>query len=105
MGVAWDGGKIYQNGLLRGKQAMVIAAAGGPAEYYQVSGYHRASVNQILHPINHGTLAFCGMNVHESFVALDVLGLDEAGRTEALADLRFRLEHLVDSPTWLIRFN
>jgi NAD(P)H dehydrogenase (quinone) len=105
MGVAWDGGKIYQNGLLRGKQAMIIAGAGGPAEYYQVGGFHRANINQILHPVNHGTFAFCGMDVHESFVVLDVLGMNAAGRSEALNDLRFRLEHLIDSPTWLIRFS
>lgn len=105
MGVAWDGGKIYHNGLLRGKQAMIIAAAGGPEEYYQVSGFHRANINQILHPINHGTLAFCGMNVHEPFVALNILGLDTAGRAKALTELHFRLEHLVDSPTWLIRYS
>jgi putative NADPH-quinone reductase len=105
MGVAWDGGKIYHNGLLRGKQAMIIAAAGGPEEYYQVSGLHRASVSQILHPINHGTLAFCGMNVHEPFVAMDILGLDTAGRAKALTELHFRLEHLVDSPTWLISYS
>lgn len=105
MGVAWDGGKIYENGLLRGKQAMLIAAAGGPPQYYQQNGRHRATVEQILHPINHGTLAFCGLNVHEPFVALGVLGLDQAGRERTLKELQFRLEHLVDSPQWMNYYN
>lgn len=105
MGVAWDGGKIYEDGLLRGKQAMIIGSAGGPAEFYQSSGRHRANINQILHPINHGTFAFCGMNVHESFVALNVLGLTQPGRTQVLTDLHFRLEHLMDSPEWLIKYS
>jgi NAD(P)H dehydrogenase (quinone) len=101
MGVTWDGGKIYENGLLRGKQAIMIASGGGPEEYYQPSGKHNATPQQILHPINHGTLAFCGLNVHEPFVALNVLGTDEEGREKILAALRSRLENMLNSPQWL----
>ena len=104
MGVAWDGGKIYENGLLRGKQAMLIISAGGPHEYYQPSGKHKASPTQVLHPINHGTLAFCGLDVHEPFVALNVLGLDNPARQEYLNQLQFRLQHLADSPSFLIKY-
>jgi NAD(P)H dehydrogenase (quinone) len=100
MGVAWDGGKIYENGLLRGKQAMLIGSAGGPDAYYKTDGKHKATAAQILHPINHGTLAFCGLNVHESFVALNVLGLDNNGREKILKDLQARLENLTTSPQW-----
>jgi NAD(P)H dehydrogenase (quinone) len=100
MGVAWDGGKIYENGLLRDKQAMIIAAAGGPAEYYKPDGKHKATASQILHPINHGTLAFCGLNVHEPYVALNVLGLDSAAREKTLKDLEFRLSNMLASPQW-----
>lgn len=104
MGVAWDSGKIYETGLLRGKQAMLIAAAGHPAEYYQESGVHRATPIQMLHPINHGTFAFCGYSVHEPFVALNVLSTSDEDRDQILHDLQYRLEHLLDSPQWLIRF-
>jgi NAD(P)H dehydrogenase (quinone) len=100
MGVAWDGGKIYENGLLSGKQAMVIAAGGGPIEYYKTDGKHKATPAQILHPINHGTLAFCGLNVHEPFVALNVLGAGDEGRAKILQELQFRLENMVNSPQW-----
>ncbi|MBI2589222.1 NAD(P)H-dependent oxidoreductase [Candidatus Saccharibacteria bacterium] len=104
MGVAWDGGKIYEKGLLRGKQAMLIVAGGGPTEYYQESGRHKATAVQILHPINHGTLAFCGFDVHDPFVALNVLGLSDQGRLKLLTDLQYRLQHMLDSPNWLIRY-
>ena len=104
MGVAWDSGKFYENGLLRGKQAMLALSAGHPTEYYQPDGAHRASVNQILHPINWGTLGFCGLNVHEPFVATNVLGLDQPGREKVLKDLSYRIEHLVDSPQWLVYY-
>lgn len=104
MGVAWDSGKLYENGLMRGKQAMLVLAAGHPTEYYQPDGAHRASIVQILHPINWGTLGFCGFNVHEPFVATNVLGLDQAGREKALKDLNYRIEHIIDSPQWLVYY-
>jgi len=104
MGVTWDGGKIYERGLMRGKQAMLIGSAGGPAKYYQEDGKHQATVQQVLHHINHGTLAFCGFNVHEPFVALNVLGSDTAARAKALTDLHFRMQHLIDSPQWLTKY-
>lgn len=101
MGVAWDGGKIYEQGLLRGKQAFLVANGGGPAEYYQPSGRHKATALQILHPVNHGTLAFCGMDVHESYVALNVMGEPEDSRERQLTELRFRMQNLLTSPNWL----
>ena len=102
MGVAWDGGKIYEAGLLRGKQAMIVASAGGPAEYYKPDGKHKATVNQMLHHINHGTLAFCGLDVHEPFVATNVLGTDQEGLAKVLGELQFRLQNLAQSPNWLV---
>ncbi|HEX5395051.1 MAG TPA: NAD(P)H-dependent oxidoreductase [Candidatus Saccharimonadales bacterium] len=104
MGVAWDSGQFYDKGLLRKKQAMMIVAAGHPAQYYSPVGKHRITTTQVLHPVNHGTLAFCGFDVHEPFVATNVLGLNDTGRLKLLQELQFRLEHLVDSPQWLIKY-
>lgn len=104
MGVAWDSGRFYEKGLLRGKQAMLIVSAGHPAQYYSEVGKHGATPLQVLHAINHGTLAFCGLDVQEPFVALNVLGLNDTDRLKLLQELQFRLEHLVDSPQWLLKF-
>jgi NAD(P)H dehydrogenase (quinone) len=100
MGVTWDGGKIYENGMLRGKQAMIIGSGGGPVDYYKSDGKHKASPGQILHHVNHGTLAFCGLNVHEPFVALNVLGAGDEGRAKILQELQIRLENMISSPQW-----
>jgi NAD(P)H dehydrogenase (quinone) len=100
MGVTWDGGKIYENGMLRGKQAMIIVSGGGPVDYYKSDGKHKASPGQILHHVNHGTLAFCGLNVHEPFVALNVLGAGDEGRAKILQELQIRLENMISSPQW-----
>lgn len=104
MGVAWDSGKIFENGLLGGKQAMMIVSGASPAQLYTQEGSFKATPTQMLHPINIGTLAFCGYNVHEPFVALGSVSVGSEGRTQMLTDLRYRLEHLLDSPQWLINF-
>lgn len=105
MGVAWDGGQFYEKGLLRGKQAMMIVNGGHPAEYYSNEGQHKITALQALHPINHATLAFCGLNVHEPFLALNVLGLNDGQRAKVLNDLDFRLQHLFDSPEFLVKYD
>lgn len=104
MGVAWDSGRIYENGLLKGKSAMVIASGGGPVDYYKREGRHRATVNDILHPVHHGTLGFCGLNVHEPFVALNVLGSTQDELTTTLQELKYRVENLAASPNYLINW-
>lgn len=105
MGVAWDGGLIYEKGLLRGKSAMLCVVAGGPKEYYQVSGRHQATMNQILHPIHHGTLAFCGFDVIEPFVVYNSLGMDEQSLENILKEYQFKIEHLIDSPAYLSKYD
>jgi len=104
MGVTWDSGKIYENGLLRGKQAMLIIASGDPSEYYQENGKHQATALQILHPINHTTLALCGFDVHEPYVAFNVLSAGNESRAKMLEELQYRLQHLADSPQWLVKY-
>lgn len=105
MGFAWDGGKIYENGLLNGKSAMLCVVAGGPREYYRETGKHKASIEQILHPIQHGTLAFCGMDILEPFVVFNSLGLDETARNQVIREYQFRIEHMIDSPAYFIKHN
>jgi NAD(P)H dehydrogenase (quinone) len=104
MGFAWDGGRIFENGLMLGKQAMFIGSVGGPAEFFKDTGKYKADIVQILHPINHGTLAFCGFAVHEPFVAMNVLDSNTIVRTKALTELSFRLEHMIASPQWLTKY-
>lgn len=103
MGVAWDGGRFYEKGLLRGKQAMLMVSAGHPEDYYRDNGLHKVTPLQVLHGINHETLAFCGLDIHEPFVALNVLGLNDTERLKLLQELQFRLDHLDDSPQWLLK--
>jgi NAD(P)H dehydrogenase (quinone) len=102
MGVAWDKDKIFENGMMRGKQAMLIAAAGNPADYFKVEGRYRATPTQVLYALNHGTLAACGFNVHEPYMALNMMAASPEERTQMLKEVDFRMQSLVSSPQWLI---
>ena len=104
MGVAWDSGKIFETGLLRGKQAMLAMTAGGPTDFFGPTGLYKATPTQLLHHINQGLLAFCGMDVHEPFVALNILGEDNQAREKQLADLQYRMENIQKSPNWLVNY-
>jgi NAD(P)H dehydrogenase (quinone) len=104
MGFAWDSAKIFEDGLMRNKQAMIIAGAGGPPEFFRPEGRYKGSVNDLLHPWHQGVFAFCGFDVHEPFVVLNVLGTPAEELDKILGELKFRLKHISDSPHWLIRF-
>lgn len=84
---------------------MLIGATSHPSDYYRPDGRHKGTVNQILHPINHGTLAFCGFNVHEPFIAMDIMSNSANVREKILKDLEFRMQNLVASPQWLVFYN
>jgi NAD(P)H dehydrogenase (quinone) len=105
MGVAWDGGRIYEKGLLRGKQAMVCLTAGGPEEYFRVDGKHKATITQILHPIQHGTLAFCGFDVIEPYVILNSLGKTQEQLDSIIAEYQYKIEHIGDSPAFYTKYD
>lgn len=104
MGVAWDGGKIYESGLLRGKKAMMTVVAGGPEEYYQPLGKHKATMKQILHPIHHGTLAFCGLDVLEPFVSYSSLGKSPEQLKELLDSHKEHVENMFTRPRYLSKY-
>jgi NAD(P)H dehydrogenase (quinone) len=105
MGIAWDGGKIYESGIFRGKSAFVCAVAGGPKEYYREDGKHRATIEQVLHPIHHGTLAFCGFDIMEPYVVFNALGLPDVARAQIIREYQFKIEHLITSATYLERYD
>jgi NAD(P)H dehydrogenase (quinone) len=72
MGFAWDAEARYDKGLMRGKRALVSVAVGDPESYYSPEGIHRASVQQHIYSLLHSTLAFCGFDVHEPFILMNL---------------------------------
>jgi NAD(P)H dehydrogenase (quinone) len=104
MGIAWDGGKIYENGMLRGKKAMVVAVAGGPEEYYQPLGKHKATLKQILHPLHHGTLAFCGMDVLEPFLVYSSMNKTKDEYSSLLERHKQTIDQVLTRPRYLSKY-
>ena len=90
---------LYQGTNLIGGGAI------SPAADFRESGRHKASAEQILHHINYCTLAFCGFNVHEPYIALNVLGLGREGHEKQLQELEYRLNNLLSSPQWATFYN
>jgi NAD(P)H dehydrogenase (quinone) len=104
MGTAWDGEHIFSTGKYRGKVAGVAVAVGEPESYYNAKGVQKATVTQMLYPMLHGTLAFCGFNVLEPFVAHGLTVANEFAITGQLEAYREKLLKLETEPRFLYRF-
>ena len=107
-GFAWDyGKKSYEFGLLRGKKAFIVVN-GGESEsfYHRLTMPHRTTINDVLYPIQYGTLHFCGLDVIEPFIALNVDDIGDAGRAKYLADFRKKLKSVnQDKEPYLYRYD
>jgi NAD(P)H dehydrogenase (quinone) len=97
-GVTWNFGHIYDTGLLKGKKAMLVVTTGGGEDLYQNRGAHKATILQILHPIMHGTLHFCAMDVLPPFVAFGIFQAGEEGRKNYLEAFRVLLSSIETTP-------
>jgi len=103
-GTAWDGDHLFSTGLLRGKAAGVVVSVGDPENFYRPDGLHKATVQQMLYPLLHGTLAFCGFNVLEPFVAYGLTAANEYGIQEQLRNYQVRIETLESNPKFLYKY-
>jgi NAD(P)H dehydrogenase (quinone) len=105
MGVAWDGrGQVFESGLLRGKQALVVTTAAEPSENYKPDGVHRGTVEQMLHPFMHGTLAYCGMDILQPYVVYDILNKTDEQRAQLLELYRGHLDGMLKTPNFYSKF-
>lgn len=103
-GTAWDAEHIFSTGYYRGKAAGVAVCAGDQESYYRSDGVHKATVQQMLYPLLHGTLAFCGFNVFEPFVAHGLTAANEFALQEHLRAYRTKLEKLEDYPHFIYKY-
>lgn len=93
VGRSYGGGRWFDTGLHRGKQALCSLTVGGPKAMYEPGG-HYAPVEQILYPLHHGLLGFTGFTVLEPFVVYGPNRMNEAERKEQLARYQARLASL-----------
>ena len=68
IGRTYGGGRWFDCGMMGGKKAMLAVTIGGTKEAYSNDGIYGPALD-VLRPINHGILAFCGFEVVEPFIA------------------------------------
>ncbi|MEZ2335258.1 NAD(P)H-dependent oxidoreductase [Mucilaginibacter sp. RCC_168] len=66
MGRFYKNGRIYENGIFRGKRALLSLTTGGPEANYIKERY--GTLETILHPLQRGILEFTGFSVLQPHV-------------------------------------
>jgi len=97
MGRTYGGGRWYDNGVFRGKRAMLSLTTGGPETMYGPAGLN-GHIETMLFPIQHGILYFTGFDVLPPFVAWSVARAGDEKRREYLEAYRRRLLDLPGTP-------
>lgn len=65
----YDNNSVLNNGLLKGKQVKLMLTTGGSEDLYTPQGPSKMSVEDTIEHLTFGTFAFCGLNVHKTFIA------------------------------------
>ncbi len=86
-GFAYDTGKTFANGLLRGKTASLTITTQSPESAYQPNGMHAASMQDFLLPIHH-TLRFAGIKPLTPFIVYEAFEINHEREEKILADYR-----------------
>lgn len=92
-GKAYGGRRIYDQGGLKGKRALLALTTGGRDYMLSEGGIH-GDIEDILKPVLKGTLAYTGMTVLPSFVGFHVPYLKPEERTAILDNFRSYLAKL-----------
>ncbi|MEK9660564.1 MAG: NAD(P)H-dependent oxidoreductase [Alphaproteobacteria bacterium] len=90
MGRVYGQGRMYENGVFRGKRALLSLTTGGPAPVYGPEG-RNGDIDAILRPIQRGMLQFTGFSVLAPHIVFGPAHLDEDERMAALMGWRARL--------------
>ena len=90
MGRIYGLGKWYDNGVFKGKRAMLSLTTGGPEPMYSEKGLN-GNIHDILFHINHGMLRFVGFDVLEPCIAWSVAHVGDEQRRAYLEAYRRRL--------------
>ncbi len=89
-GFAYGGGRWYDQGVFRGKRAMLTITTGGAATAFTSNGI-QGSIENILFPIHHGILQFTGFDVLPALVIYGPEYADDESKAISLEAYRQRL--------------
>ena len=97
-GIVYGGRRIYDQGGLSGKRAMVIATTGGRDHMLSAGGIH-GDLTETLKPILQGTLGYAGMTVLAPFYGYHVPYISQEAREAVLDDFRTQLRDIAKRET------
>jgi NAD(P)H dehydrogenase (quinone) len=95
MGRTYGGGRIYANGVFRGKRALLSLTTGGPEGAYRKGGFN-GDITAMLRPVQRGMLQFVGFDVLEPQIVYGPVRLTDEQRTQQLAAYAARLQKIAD---------
>jgi len=98
--VAYGGGRWFDQGVFRGKRALICCTTGARSDRFSEKGLF-GPIDWVLHPLRVGTLNFCGFDTLEPFVAWAAGNCDSDRRSQYLRAWMSRLsaiEHETPQP-------
>jgi NAD(P)H dehydrogenase (quinone) len=93
MGRTYGGGRLYENGVFKGKRAMLSLTTGGPEEAYLKGGFN-GDIKAILRPVQRGMLRFVGFEVLTPHIIYGPVRMSDEQRKAALEGYARRLRQI-----------
>ncbi|UHA74910.1 NAD(P)H-dependent oxidoreductase [Paenibacillus sp. 481] len=94
-GFAYGRNQTFANGPLKGKRAMLVFTTGAEPERYD-SKDDLGILEHHLHPIEHGTLRYCGLDVLPHYAAWQPAHVSAEQREKYLGEFRERIAALLE---------
>lgn len=95
MGRVYNRGQIYENGVFRGKRALLSLTTGGSEEAYRKAGSN-GDIAAILRPIHRGILQFVGFDILAPHVVYEPAHLTDPQRLQHLASYAARMQRIAE---------
>ncbi len=95
MGRTYGGDRLYENGVFKGKRALLSVTTGGPKEAYRPGGFN-GDIEAILRPIHRGMLRFTGWEVMAPQIVYGPVRLSPDERLNQLNAWAARLRDIGD---------
>ncbi|XP_046580452.1 ribosyldihydronicotinamide dehydrogenase [quinone]-like, partial [Haliotis rubra] len=95
---AYGNGKLYSNGLLKGKRGMLSFTTGKPGTAYSDAGMN-GDMNVLLWPLQNGMLRFVGFDVLAPQIHYAAAHVSDDDRKQWLDDWAKRLNHIFEEPS------
>lgn len=93
MGRTYGRDHIYENGVFRGKRALLSLTTGGPEEAYRQGGFN-GDIAAILRPVHRGMLQFVGFDVLSPQIVYGPVHMTDDERKRHIAVYAARLQRI-----------